>query len=558
MEIRQYLGPLFKWWKLILVACLLAGISGFFVVSRQPPEYQSTAVLVIGRAVYELNPTGNEIGLAQQLSAYYANIAERDVVRSPTMQALNLDWLPPYTVATVPNSQILEITVTDTDPARAQAVANELANQLIKQSPSNPDLQEQRRQEFLREQISLIEKNIEDTLDQIAQKEAELGSLNSARQISQTQSEIAALQQKLTTLQTNYTGMLNASTGQGMNSLTLFQAAGLPTQPMRSEKPMVILMSIAIALMISGGAAYLIEYLDDTFEDADEINHHLNLPVIGLIPEIEGNGDDKTSLVVQDVKSVEAEAFRALRMNIDFLQVHTPIHTLLVASVGKTEGKSVVAANLALTIARGGKKVILLDSDLRRPSLHKYINIPNDTGLSNIFLHEVDIADVMVNAESDNLWVISTGVTPPNPGEMVSSPKMSEILQRLADQAELVIVDGPPVLVTDATILASKVDAVLLVVGAGRTRRSEAQVAMKQLERAGARVIGAVMNRVDLGQRGYYKLYQYDYGVEASDKERKRRPLGGLGVQLRRRIWGLTPAKRGSELDSPEPVVDET
>lgn len=558
MEIRQYIGPLIKWWKLILVACVLAAVSSFLVVARQPPQYQSTAVLVIGRAVYELNPTGTDIGLAQQLATYYANIASRDAVRGPTMQALNLEWLPEYTVATVPNSQILEITVTDTDPIRAQAVANELANQLINQSPSNPDLQEQKRQQFLREQISMIEANIEDTLDQIAIKEAELGSLNSARQISQTQAEISTLQQKLTTLQSNYTGMLNASTGQGMNSLTLFQPATLPQRPMRSEKPMIILMSIAIALMVSGGAAYLIEFLDDTFENSDEISRQLNLPVIGFIPEIQGAQEDKSSLLVRDAKSMEAEAFRALRMNIDFLQVHSPIKTLLVVSVGKTEGKSVVAANLALAMARGGKKVVLLDADLRRPSLHKYINIPNDTGLSNIMLHELDVTDVMINVESENLWVISTGLTPPNPGEMVSSPKMKEILDKLGAIADLVVVDGPPVLVTDATILASKVDAVLLVVGTGRTRRSDAQTALKQLERAGARVIGAVLNRVDIAQRGYYKLYQYDYGVETSSETNPIVRRSALAIPFTRNLRGLTPSKRGSELDRPGPVVDET
>lgn len=562
MEIRQLVEPLIKWWKLILVACVLAAISSFLVVRQQPPVYQTSAVLVIGRAVYELNPTGGELGLAQQLATYYADIAERDVVRKATMEALNLSWLPQYIVSTVPNSQILEISVSDADPQRAQAVANELSRQLINQSPSNPDLQEQKHQEFIRQQILLLEDQIQGTLNDISLKETELGSLNSARQIAQTQAEIVALQQKLTTLQSNYTGLLNASSGQGNNSLTLVQPAALPGRPVGPNRGVVILMSVAIAFLISAGAAYLIEFLDDTLGTADEVNKHLNLPVIGFIPEIRRNGDEKDELLVRDGKSIEAEAFRALRMNIDFLQIHLPIKTLLVASVGKTEGKSVISSNLAMAIARSGKNVVLLDADLRRPSLHKYINVPNDVGLSNIFLHGIGIDDAMVLVEGENLRVITTGVTPPNPGELVASPRMNEILEGLKERADIIIVDGPPVLVTDATILSSKVDAVLLVVGAGRTRRSEALVAMRQLERAGARVIGAVMNRVSENGQGYYRMYQYDYGLEDEGRKQAGLKIGSRTLRLpsfgKRGASRPSKAKLGSEIDRPEPLAEET
>jgi non-specific protein-tyrosine kinase len=562
MEIRQYIEPLFKWWKLIVVACVLAAISSYLVVRQQPPIYQTQSALVIGRAVYEPNPSGGELGLAQQLATYYANIALRDVVRTGTMNALNLTWLPNYTVSAVPNSQIIEIVVTDTDPLRAQAVANELANQLIKQSPSNPDLQEQKHQEFIRQQINLLEAQIQDTLDEIASKEAELGSLNSARQISQTQAEIAGLQQKLTTLQTNYAALLNSSSGQGMNSLSLLESAALPQRPIGPNRAMIILMSVAIAFLISAGAAYLIEYLDDTFENADEINKHLNLPVIGFVPEITKDGE-KNDLVVRDGHSVEAEAFRALRVNIDFLQVHSPVKTLLVVSVGKTEGKSVISTNLALAIARSGKKVILLDADLRRPSLHQYLDLPNETGLSNIFLGHTGTEDLIQSTDQENLSVITTGTPPPNPGELIGLKLLDDFLHELSSRADIVIVDGPPVLVTDATILSAKVDAVLLVVGYGRTRRSEAVVAMRQLERAGAKIVGVVFNRVPDKKQGFYRLYPYDYGMEAEATPSKVFQLGKIRIPLHFRAPNLKmpkaeTLKRSSEVEHSEPIVDKT
>jgi succinoglycan biosynthesis transport protein ExoP len=529
MEIRQYLEPLFKWWKLIFVACLLAGISSFLVVSRQAPIYQTRASVVIGTAVYEPNPSGGEIGLAQQLASYYANIATRDVVRNATMEALGLQWLPEYISMAVPNSQIIEISVTDTDPYRAQAVANELANQLIKQSPSNPDLREQQRQEFISGQLVLLETQIKDTQDEIAQKEEEMGGLNSARQISNAQADIAALQNKLTTLQSNYSSMLSTSLGRASNSMNLLESATLPTRPIGPNRGSVILMSIAIALLISAGAAYLIEYLDDTMETPEEINRALKVPVIGFIPEIDKEVD-KASIVLDQPKSLAAESFRALKVSLDLSQTSTPFKSLLIGSVSKTEGKSMISSNLALSQAMGGKKVILLDADLRRPSLHTYLKLPNEKGLSTLLLSQGAIEECIQRMPVENLTVVTAGEPVANPSDLIGSDKMKEILAELSEMADVVIVDGPPILVSDATLLSTEVDEVLIVIGYGLTRKSEAIVALKQLHNVGAKITGGVLNRIPRNNRNYYRLYHYDYGMP--DETRRTLKLGKLTIPL--------------------------
>ncbi|OGO36030.1 MAG: hypothetical protein A2W35_15095 [Chloroflexi bacterium RBG_16_57_11] len=517
MEIKQYLEPLIKWWKLILVACLLAGISSFLIISRQPPTYQTRVSLVIGRAVYEPNPSGGEMGLAQQLAAYYANIAEREVIRNATMTALNLRWLPAYASQAVPNSQIIEITVTDTDPVRAQAVANELANQLIKQSPSNPDLKEQKRQEFIRQQLELLETQIQDTQEQIAQQENEMGTLNSARQIAEAQADLTAQRQKLTTLQTNYATMLGTSLGRASNSLNIIETAALPTRPIGPNRGTIILMSIAIAFMISAGAAYLIEYLDDSIETPEEINRVMKLPVIGFIPEID-NDVHKATIVAEKPRSVVAESFRAVKVSLDFGQVDVPAKSFLVASVSKTEGKSMIASNLAMTYALSGKKVFLLDADLRRPSLHTYLDLPNAKGLTTLLLHpEKSIQQCAQSLPIGNLSVITAGNSVENPSDLIGSQRMKDILLELSERSDYLIVDGPPVLVTDSTILSTAVDEVLIVVGYGLTRRSEAAVALKRLESAGAKIGGVILNRIPRNNRAYYRLYHYDYGMPAED-----------------------------------------
>lgn len=529
MEIRQYLEPLFKWWKLIFVACLLAGISSFLVVSRQAPIYQTRASVVIGTAVYEPNPSGGEIGLAQQLASYYANIATREVVRNATMEALGLQWLPEYISMAVPNSQIIEISVTDTDPYRAQAVANELANQLIKQSPSNPDLREQQRQEFISGQLVLLETQIKDTQDEIAQKEEEMGGLNSARQISNAQADIAALQNKLTTLQSNYSSMLSTSLGRASNSMNLLESATLPTRPIGPNRGSVILMSIAIALLISAGAAYLIEYLDDTMETPEEINRALKVPVIGFIPEIDKEVD-KASIVLDQPKSLAAESFRALKVSLDLSQTSTPFKSLLIGSVSKTEGKSMISSNLALSQAMGGKKVILLDADLRRPSLHTYLKLPNEKGLSTLLLSQGAIEECIQRMPVENLTVVTAGEPVANPSDLIGSDKMKEILAELSEMADVVIVDGPPILVSDATLLSTEVDEVLIVIGYGLTRKSEAIVALKQLHNVGAKITGGVLNRIPRNNRNYYRLYHYDYGMP--DETRRTLKLGKLTIPL--------------------------
>ena len=142
MEIKAYITPLLKYWWLLALATVVAMISSFIVTSQQPPVYQARTTMVIGRAVYEANPNSADFYLNQQLASFYADLANREPIRNATMSNLGIEWLPEFIVRPLPNSQLIEIAVTDTSPIRAQAVANELANQLILQTPGNPDQQD--------------------------------------------------------------------------------------------------------------------------------------------------------------------------------------------------------------------------------------------------------------------------------------------------------------------------------------------------------------------------------------------------------------------------------
>jgi len=214
-----------------------------------------------------------------------------------------------------------------------------------------------------------------------------------------------------------------------------------------------------------------------------------------------------TLITLKDPHSPAAEAYRTLRSNILFAGVEKPIHTLLISSPMAGEGKSLTAANLAVVLAQSGQRVLLVDADLRRPSQHTLWNLPNERGLSSAMLDATQLAAPPIQATPvENLSVLTAGPTPPNPADLMISKQMNALLETLARLADTVLFDAPPILVaTDAPLLASKLDGLLLVIKAGTTRRDHAERAKEILERAHVRVIGAVLNNApkDSAAGGY-------------------------------------------------------
>ena len=219
--------------------------------------------------------------------------------------------------------------------------------------------------------------------------------------------------------------------------------------------------------------------------------------------------DRRESLItVAHPHSPISEAYRILRTNLEFSSLDKPIRTMVVTSAGPDEGKSTTLANLAVTIAQGGKKVILADCDLRRPRLHEIFGLDNDAGLTTMVVDDEALENPPLRETGvPNLWLLPSGPLPPNPSELLGSRRMEEIIAVLTQRADMVLFDAPPVIaVIDAVVLGSKVDGVLLVINAGGTKRDHAQRAKAQLEKVNVRVIGAVLNNVpfDASLHRYY------------------------------------------------------
>lgn len=503
MDPNPYLRPLIKWWRLLAVTGILAVISSSISTAFQPDEYVSRTTLMTGSTILNPNPDFGQIQIAQTLATFYADMAKREPIQAATMEALDITWLPAYDARAVPNTQLIEILVTDTNPLRAQIIASELANQLILQSPAESQSETGLRQDFITEQLSRLEVQIQETETQIAELQEILSELNSISQIAQTEQEISSLTTKLVSLRDNYATLLANSQQGALNTLTVVEPASLPTRPSGSNKLLIVALAGVIGLLLGAGAAYLLEFMDRTIKTTSDVERVFNLPVIGYLATIAENGNNAT-YVVSHPNSLIAENFRLLHSNLEFFQAYNSARTILVTSPTQGNGKTTVAVNLALTIAASDQKVAVVDADLRRPAIHKALKISQSPGLADIIHSKVSVKEVVRPVKGKKIDVVAAGNIPPSVTEVVGSKRIATILNDLRDDYDAIIVDAPPLVISDSYTLASKVDGIVLVLEPGMTRDDQAKVIKEQLNRAGARVIGIVFNKVsDINAKSY-------------------------------------------------------
>lgn len=307
---------------------------------------------------------------------------------------------------------------------------------------------------------------------------------------------------------------LRLSKAQSTPTVMQVETATKPTTPISPKPLQSAMLAAAIGLFVTAGFAFLIEFLDDTLKTPDEIKDVLDSPVIGFIGELKHNPkQDEVSLgiyVAKNPRSPVAEAFRSLRTNLEYSSVDNPARSMLVTSSGEAEGKSTVAANLAIVEAQSGKKVVIVDGDMRRPKVHVQFNKSNRRGLSDVVTGKLSIDDVVKTYDQvENLSVITCGTIPPNPSELLGSERMSQTLKDLEERFDLVIIDTPPMIVSDAQILSSKVDGVIFVVIPGQTRAIAALRTMEELRRIDSTVMGVVANKIPRSRDYYYGGYNY-------------------------------------------------
>lgn len=497
-----------------MLAALTAGISSYIVVSQQPNIYQANTTIMVGNAITDPNPSSNQFYLAQQLAAAYADFTNRGQVSEAVKQQLGLGALPSYSARAVPNSQLLDISVVDTDPARAQAVANALADQLLLLSPANSAGGDSKRDEFIAEQLDILQNQIEAADIEIAQLNEELGNLNSARQIAEVEAQIATLESKRSQLQANFADLL-ANTREGaVNSLAIITPANLPAVPIGPRKLVTVGISALIGLSLAVAAAYILEYLNGAIESIEDVESLLPFDVIGSIGNIREQ-DQIWSYVTSNPRSPITENFMNLVSSFELAKGGKDVQALLVTSSIQGEGKSVISMNLALTLARLERKVILVDLDLRIPTLNEVYDLKDKPGLSDYLLDSSSVKDYLLEMEIPNLRILNSGTPYEGANPLISSRKVDALIKELKKEADIVILDAPPLFMAETSYMLSKVDGALLVVRPGHAKKQPIRAMVKHLERIDANIVGIVVNDIAGQGFGYYGGY-YGYANYAN------------------------------------------
>jgi polysaccharide biosynthesis transport protein len=314
---------------------------------------------------------------------------------------------------------------------------------------------------------------------------------------------------------TRETGISREQAGR---NIRIVDAAQTPSRPVQPKPARNLLLAIFGGGLLAVGLAFFGEYLDKRIKTPEEIRQQLRLPCLGLVPRLRHYGPDQP-LISNGVPAAFAEAFRTVRTNVLFA-AGSDARSLLVTSTGPGEGKTVVAANLAIGLAMIGQRVLLVDGDLRRPRVHETFGVPNQPGLAELLTGKARASGAIAGTSIPGLWVLPAGQSAGNPAELLSSRRFEQVLSALLEHYDWILIDSPPVMaVTDAAILSHVAAGVLFVVTAERTYRANASVALDQLDAARARFVGAVLNSVDLERNAFFyaQYYRREYGAYYHD-----------------------------------------
>lgn len=310
---------------------------------------------------------------------------------------------------------------------------------------------------------------------------------------------------------------LNAEAGVQSNNLSIIDRAQVPIKPSWPSWPLSIALSLIAGALFS--AAFIIgrEQLFDIIRSTDDVEARLRLAVLGAVPVT-----DNIVAAASDAKTPVSEAFSSIRTNLTLASDHGVPKSMMLTSTRASEGKSSTAYSMARSLARLGKKVLIVDIDLRRPNAHNFFDLPNGKGVSNVLAGQIDAAAAVVQTDVPSVSLMTAGDIPPNPTELIMGAQLPAMIERLTGIYDTVIVDSAPVLgIADAIILSRQVEATIFVIETGETSVKAAQNALQRLAAGGAHVVGAVLTKYDPGMLGYGGAYgyRYEYGSPAESRK---------------------------------------
>lgn len=541
MSINQYIRIIRRWlWLIGLSTFLVTGIA-FVIYGIQPPEYRAQVTIIVGGYIESPDPDPQDIRTGRDLVETYVYLVQsRDVLQN-TIETLDLDidiidLSKMIDTGVIALTSLLQIGVTHDDSIEARDIANELANQLITESPGNLTIAQQEQIDFLNEQISSLSDELQDYREQSDDIEIQL-----------TDNDLSTLQRRNLSDQRNFLlELINQSSAniaqfsstianlqQRSNSVEIIEHADIPTEPEGLSILLLIAIVSATGLLLSTATVFLYEYLTDKIEDTESASAALQLPMLGVITQFGGRKDAYAERLIVNLPALSktTQEYSTLRTNL--IYTTSSNHVYAVSSASPREGKSVTAMNLAISSALAGQRVLLIDADLRRPRLHQAFGLENGKGLTTLLqtspAHpdtKADdiLKDLIRESNVEGLSILPSGYMPQNPAELLGFVAISQWVDYFKEHQlyDMVIFDTPPILaVPDAAILAANIKArVLLVIQANSTRRIEAKQAQQRFEQINIVIDGMILNQVARQGESYYG-YRYDdyYSGTASTEE---------------------------------------
>ncbi len=506
VDLRQLLRSALRWWWLIVAIPVATSVLAFVYTSRQTPMYLAEASLQVttsGSADESLNVL---LGFEQKAQQYQLLVSAPNVLE-PAAAAV-----PPTDAAALAKqvssrtqAQLLFVGVSDPDPARAAALANAIADQLSV-------VVQQREERGNEESFNVYQVRIEDIDGQITAKQAEVDRLAAGAdgQTPAVQTQIAALNESIGRLRDQIAALqaeqATVLTGGG-DELNTFTTARAPLAPYAPRKALNLLLGLLAGAILAAGIVLMLEYLDNTVKASVDFPALVGGPLLTTVRMLQRMKPGRGQLfVLEDPKGSAAESIRLLRTNVEFASATRELVSIAVTSSNPGEGKSTVAANLAVTLAQAGFVTALIDADLRRPTQHRIFGLTNDRGLSTLLTyHDRPWGWGSHDTMLPNLHVVTAGPLPPNPADLLSLDRLRALLAEMRETVDVMVIDTPPVLaVSDPLILAAHVDGMIVVSLGGKTRLDHLKRAATTLQQSGVRIIGVVLNQQGAKEAGYY------------------------------------------------------
>ncbi len=502
MELRSYLSILRRrlW---VVAACVILGtaIAAAITFLATPQYSASTTVRVLtigGGSITEARP---DINYTERLVNTYSRIITSGTIRRQIKDELGLEQLPVITVQAIPGTELIRIVAEAPDPEDARDIANAAAQTLVDQ---NLEFYSggagQTLQQILTEQLQTAEVELEQARADYA--EALSASPEDPATLSVASQALEVRERTYTSLLTQYEAA-RLEEAVRANAISVIEEAAAPNRPSKPRHVVNIALGVAVGLISGVALAFLLENLDTTLYTTEQIENATQMMTIGQVPAAK---DDLSIARLGSGHYPQLESFRRLRTNILASGV-TGSQVVLLTSAKRGEGKSTVSGNLAVTVAQSGREVVVVDCDLRLPTVHKLFDLPNKRGLTNVLAGEVSVDEAIQYSAFPRVQVITSGPLPPNPTELLGSQRMMDLIEQLKTTFDFIILDTPALLsVADAAVLAPSVDNVILVVAQAQTRRGDVQAVRQQLSNVRVKSLEVVVNRAE--PNGSYAYYE--------------------------------------------------